>query len=144
MLKEVIILTILVSIGFLFMDSNASSEDFTFDVPVRVINLHPDIRSVKVVCSVSNTASPFGGVNIGQGQTEFPLMDGSYSGTAAIRFNANTGIDPGRARSWGCSLRFLRRDGRELSPAEYSEEPYGMYPLSPGAPYRTSVSGSFD
>jgi hypothetical protein len=119
--------------------------DFKFTVPIDVKDLHPDIQAVRVECVASTDEhSPYGGVTIGKKHRDFTLVNGSYRGTAIISFDANPGKEPGRAKGWACSMRFIKTNGQELSHTQYCVDPvYAQYPCQAGAPIRALVTGSF-
>lgn len=77
------------------------AEDFAFTVPYDASNLPPEIRFVRVTCSVWQ-----GGTPIGSGQYRVAVSGGVVRGEAVVAFNASRGQDPLRATRWSCGLIF--------------------------------------
>ncbi len=89
---------------------NAHAEDFSFSVPYDATNLPPEIRFLRVACSVW-----LGGTPIGSGQYRVAVNGGTVRGEAIVAFNATHGQDPQRATRWTCGLIFDEDESGEKS-----------------------------
>jgi hypothetical protein len=92
------------------LGTNAQAEDFSFTVPFDATNLPPEIRFVRVACSVWQ-----GGTPIGSGQYRVAVTGGMVRGEAIVAFNAVKGQDPKRATRWTCGLIFDEDEAGEKS-----------------------------
>ena len=100
---------------------SAHADDFSFTVPFDAMNLPPEIRFVRVTCSVWQ-----GGTPIGSGQYRAPVNGGVVRGEAIVSFNATRGQDPLRATRWTCGLIF---DEDESGDKSYAfSEPGDSFP----------------
>ncbi|MBM3396395.1 MAG: hypothetical protein FJY37_17570 [Betaproteobacteria bacterium] len=81
--------------------ASAHAEDFSFSVPFDVMNLPPEIRFLRVTCTVWEHGSP-----IGSGQYRVGVSGGTARGEAVVAFNAHRGQDAQRATRWTCGLSF--------------------------------------
>lgn len=88
----------------------ARAEDFSFTVPFDAMNLPPEIRFLRVTCTVWE-----GGTPIGSGQHRVPISGGIARGEAVVTFNASRGEDPQRATRWTCGLIFDEDEAGEKS-----------------------------
>ncbi|MSQ58679.1 MAG: hypothetical protein EXR36_03295 [Betaproteobacteria bacterium] len=95
---------------FALLGANASAEDFSFTVPFDATNLPPEIRFMRVACSVWQ-----GGTPIGSGQYRVAVAGGVARGEAIVTFNATKGQDPKRATRWTCGLIFDEDEAGEKS-----------------------------
>ncbi len=92
------------------MVASASAEDFSFSVPYEATHLPPEIRFLRVTCSVWQ-----GGTPIGSGQYRVGVSGGTVRGEAIVTFSANKGQDPRRATRWTCGLIFDEDEKGEKS-----------------------------
>src|SRR5687768_6671795 len=130
-----ILLFALVTVAVL--PQSAVAQDFTFEVPVALTDLPPDITESSVVCAV--TTREHGGTAIGWGSTEVvPISDGGYEGTVLVPVNA-TG-DPSLVRAYNCRLILNRVEaGTLFNPPDRP----GILPYDtpPGSQYSIIVFG---
>lgn len=106
-MKRIMALLILVAT---LLGAHAHAEDFSFSVPYEATNLPPEIRFLRVTCSVWR-----GGIPIGSGQYRVGVTGGTVRGEAIVTFNANKGQDPQRATRWTCGLIFDEDEAGEKS-----------------------------
>lgn len=102
------ILTIVIlAVILVLVATPVAAEDFSFDVPVRLNNLHPDFTQGNVVCSVSGPdPSRFGAVStFGHGGQSFLITGGRYDGVVTIAFNASQAR---LAQNYRCELSLTR------------------------------------
>jgi hypothetical protein len=81
----------------------ARAEDFTFNVPVKVSNLHPDLKRGAVNCTVGGKENQKVGTS---GYVYFPITNGGFDGIVPVKFNASPPSNNIYASSWVCSLNF--------------------------------------
>lgn len=119
------------------LPQSAAAQDFTFDVPVALVDLPPDITNAQVACYLMNAER--GGTMIGQGNAWVPISGGAYEGTLSVPVNA-TG-DPSLARAYNCRL-FL--NGVEAVTLFNPPERPGIlrYDTPAGTEYSISVVGT--
>ena len=121
----------------------ALAADFTFEVPVDVSNLHPDITRATISCTAvryPTTGGFGGGVIVGRSMDyNLTLTDRAYRGTITVEANAIAAHRPGEANGYECGLYFTTaRDGL-LDSSQYSR----LYPPAPGSAPIYRVQGSF-
>ncbi len=129
----------------LVLPAIAAADDFTFDIPVRLSNMHPDIVQGKVECAVSDsTTSGFAPVQVGRNDTAFVLRDGGFNGDVTVVVNAANERIRARARSWGCALYLRAHDERGFRRAYHyaGGGPTPRYPRDRSAPFRDDDSGA--
>jgi hypothetical protein len=97
----------MLSVWIMSVSANLYATDFTFEVPVRLTNLHPDITQGNVRCDVLDERPIVIGTS-GGSSPGFSISGGHYEGTVTVAFNAT---QPWRARTYRCEL-MLRRGGR--------------------------------
>lgn len=98
-------------VAFWFLScANVQAEDFLFTVPFDVTQLPPEIRFMRVTCSVWQ-----GGIPIGSGQYRVAVTGGTVRGEAVVAFNASKGQDPRSATRWTCGLIFDEDEAGEKS-----------------------------
>jgi hypothetical protein len=76
------------------------AEDFTYNVPVEINNLHPDLKVGQISCSLINKTSEM----IGKGSANFDIVNGNYSGTVVVKFNTSIPSNNVNAYKWACAL----------------------------------------
>jgi len=124
---------------------------FTFTVPVRLVNLPPEIQQYSVVCSVA--AVPPGatwarGVDLGGGIARggiegTPLV--SLTADLVVNVTANPLADPALATMYSCSLSLFgvappgSPPGRSITYLEFGNV---RFPRAPGAVFRQTTTGS--
>jgi hypothetical protein len=113
----------------------AIAEDFTFNVPVALYSMPASYTTGKVSCKCwveprttatgpgSTTPGKPGRVdlammNIGAGEKDFSITNGTYVGTIAIRFNAMAGASPASATDWSCILALFDKTANRWSYAD--------------------------
>ncbi len=89
---------------------------FTFNVPVHVSNVPPEVTRLVVICDVFSSATA-----IGVDTVTVPLTGGGYSGTLTVPV-AVSGVsgrapDPSMANAWGCGLQMQVAGGYNLASA---------------------------
>jgi hypothetical protein len=88
-----------------FLATPVFSEDFTFNVPVQITGLHPDITKGRVGCSIKKFQSGSGSDPIWrEGSQEFNIVNGQFNNTLTIKFDMWPGKDPAEARFWRCDM----------------------------------------
>ncbi len=133
---------------------------FTFNVPVRLRDMHPALAKVVVRCEVASMSAENGITEVA-----VPLSGGSYTGTVTVPvFNGvsrtydghqqpvrhhRTGEspDPAAAAIYECRLVLYDKDGKRESPCSDSNVGLGGYcPPSakskPGTPFMAAVGGN--
>ncbi len=118
------------------------AEDFTFNVPVALYNIPAQYVTAKVQCrcnlaASSNSKMGAYGQTIGYGERELPITNGTYVGTAVIKFNTLSGANPASAADWFCSLAFFDKTSNSWKAADRLM--YNSYNRS--KPYKTSDHG---
>lgn len=109
------------------------AEDFTITVPIRVSNLPPSIEAALVACSVSSTNRETRDIGIGHAP-RVEIRGGAFNGSAAVRFNAAPGQDPGRATHYACAITsFVGRNERGETVHYFSDGGRNPFPLAAGA-----------
>jgi hypothetical protein len=103
-------------------------EDFTFNVPIELNNLHLDIEKGSVNCYVERED----GVGIGGAIGEFNITNGNYNGIFTVAFNAAPGRDPAKGTQWCCGL-FLKARGYG-----YFQRPSILFSNNPEYKYDTT------
>jgi hypothetical protein len=89
----------------------AAADDFTFEIPITIKNMHPDITQGWVDCftsrGIKDNGKPSiqGNDKIGDGSTAFKISSGNYHGNIIVRFNALPGMNPAEAVAYRCHLR---------------------------------------
>ena len=86
--------------------SETKAEQFTFQVPVTLTNLHKDITKGKVSCTVvdsQNKVLPSTSIS-GSSDTVFDIVNGNYTGTVTVKQDV---ANPWLAVTYSCSL-FLK------------------------------------
>jgi hypothetical protein len=137
--------------SFLCLATPVRAEDFTFNVPVRVSNLPPEIDRFRLDCLVSTEAGDI--VGVGQFDQMLGPSARTFDAVISLAFNANRTADPSAARTWVCSIVFagvLPWWGSDLvwfvgisdrgGPVELRS--YGA--TSPSPPLRIPASGPFN
>ena len=120
------------------------ADDFTFVVPVRLVDMHSDIVEGKVECAVSqNRESPWAGPEVGRESTTFAISGGRYRGDVTVVINAANERIRSLARTWGCALYLKARGDRGFFPAGQfaGQGPAPRYDRDRSAPYRTQDTG---
>ena len=117
-LKHVLSATLLLALTHM---GAVCADDFSFTIPFDATNLPPEIRFVRVTCSVWQ-----GGTPIGSGQYRIGVNGGTVRGEALVSFNASRGQDPLRATRWTCGLIFDEDEAGEKSYA--FTEPADSFP----------------
>jgi hypothetical protein len=79
--------------------------NFTFTVPVELMNLHPDIIEGMVLINVKKKAG--GRDLIASVEKKFQIVNGSFKKDLVLAFSASPGQRPDLARFWDATL-FLR------------------------------------
>jgi hypothetical protein len=87
------------------LPSAAAAADYTFDVPVRLVNL-PSLTGASVHCIVYSVEalSPDAGVVMGEGSAAVPVSGGAFDGVVTVEVNNRSIYPSGNARSYLCNL----------------------------------------
>ena len=126
---------LLAAILSVFPSTFSYAADFTIQVPVRLNNLHASVFAGSVWCAVRSSPVGVVGASVGQGFTRFTITSGSFNRTVVVQFNARPGADPGRARSYDCSLTLVARSSRGafgVTQRNYTSVGRGLYNARPG------------
>ena len=83
----------------------AYASDFTFNVPVRIENMH-NATQAWVNCAVYQGSS-YSRRSVGSGRSEIVLHDGAYTGTVPVNIDVYSGYTPNDVTDWGCGLVYL-------------------------------------
>jgi hypothetical protein len=75
----------------------ALAADFTFNVPVTITNM-PAAQQLTVLCSVKDRHNYV----VGSFASSIPVVNGQFTGTVTVEFNANDGIHPSLAINYSC------------------------------------------
>lgn len=128
---------------FLMLTFSAGAADFTFTVPVRFTNLHPDVRSLTVQCTVTRTGggSTDSANVIGYGRHNLPISRGGYSGSLLVEFNATAGRNPADAQFYTCAV-LGNAPGGAVIPLAGEAESNPIYAPPPGVTNVYEVRGS--
>ena len=132
------------AVALCFAPVLARAVDFTFTVPVELVNLPPDSRSGIVCCSVHTTpiAPGTSPVGVGSGCGFFTIAGGAYRGEVTVAADANPGVDPATVTHYSCGVAFnatLRGSDHQF--AYWSTAPRSTLPVAPGAPFNPRVDG---
>ena len=121
---------------------------FTFTVPVRLVNLPPEIQRYSVVCAV--TGAPGTGImargeTIQRGSEGVAIAGGSLNTDVVVNVTVtNPLLDPGTATDYVCNL-FLMGVAPPGSPPSGSitwlDDSNTRFPLDSRAPFRKSFRG---
>jgi hypothetical protein len=136
---------ILVSLLVLSAYGTGYSADFTFRVPVDLVNTQ--FNMARISCGVYGTVN--GKVElIGSAYKDifdYEIKNGNYNNTVEIGVSATYGMDPNLAESYGCDL-LVATSGRisfiQTNDIEELMRADGPYPKDPAKPFRVSVRGS--
>ncbi len=121
----------------------ADARDIQITVPVRIVNLHPTITVGRVQCAALTALNDSGRMVDQAGQTEFSLVNGSYSGDVTVHVTVFEGR-MGDVHAWRCELRFARPfdgSGQALS-MEGGPYFHEEFRLVPGSARRFQVQGT--
>ena len=103
------------------------AEDFTFNIPIELRNLPPELNKWILQASVADQY----GRPIGRGELIFNTS-GPYVKTVQIKFNANPGKLPADAVKWQAILFAILSDGSYCAPPDVKCLPAGLQdPNSP-------------
>lgn len=114
---------------------------FTFTVPVRLVNLPPEIQRYSVICMVS--AGPRT-ATLGSGIAGAAVSGGSLIADVVVNVTANTLADPALATEYSCSVALygVAPAGSPPGPTiTYLEYGNTRFPLAPGAAFRQTITG---
>jgi hypothetical protein len=115
--------------GFL---SEAQAADFTFNVPVELHDVHPDITHVRVVCNVTSTPTwtnnPFVKVAFGA-SIQQSIVGGEFNSTITVPTNVWPGKDPASGRSYRCDMNFKISGTWKLPVSDPNYPPDSTQPL---------------
>lgn len=87
---------------------------FTFTVPVELINLHPDIVEGKVKVEVKDARAT---VLIASAEKKFRIVNGNFKGNLVLAFRALPGKRPDLAGFWGATLFLRTKDSDQFEHA---------------------------
>lgn len=119
-----------------------SAADFTFNVPVKISNLHPNADEVRIQCTVSKSTDFSGSPGTDQiawGQKSLGKPIGGYSGTVVVSINALPGRDPAEGNHYKCRILVVKSN---LTNEPVFNAPETYYKAKSGTPLKTSVTGS--
>jgi hypothetical protein len=119
----------------------ATGPHFTFTVPLRLVNLPPEIQRYDVMCMV-NTGPRTPAV--GGGITRAVVSGGSVTTDVVVNVSANTLADPALATDYSCSVALIGVAPAGSAPGPlitYLDFGNTRFPLAPGAVFRQVTSG---
>lgn len=95
----------------LFVPATSPAEDFTFNVPVRLNNLNPDVELVRITCRVYDD----GGRQIARSDgpaaaNRWYSVGRNFSRTVTLKFDVDRGHHPSEARTYRCWMGLQVRD----------------------------------
>jgi hypothetical protein len=103
---------------------------FTFTVPVRLSNMHPDARQGMVNCFVTRgtigaTIYPMVSPQyLGGGATTFVIPPaGNFSGNVVVPVDVRSPKDPAFATHYGCYLTIANARGEQAHPGDVPSTP---------------------
>lgn len=101
---KIILATLQFAVGLLFVGI-AFAADFTFDVPIELHNVHPDVIGAFITCQVLDerglVMSPPAPFTPTSGFRNFAVPGGNYSGVVTAELSV---LEPARARRYNCEL----------------------------------------
>lgn len=97
------------ALAALVLGGAALAADWTFQVPLRLVSLHPELNPVAVECFVSKVAPPGQAASsanvLGRNRVSVTLpAGGSLSSTVSVPVTASAGKNPAEAVYYKCSL----------------------------------------
>ncbi|MDZ7736082.1 MAG: hypothetical protein U5P41_08255 [Gammaproteobacteria bacterium] len=125
--------------------SASLAADFTFEVPVNINNMHPDITQMAVACSVF---APGGA--LATERTVFSLTDGNYTGDVTVEVTvpeapAGSRRSAADVHEYSCFLLGMEPDNpASFMPMSLAEDSYRQYSLDETAPKNTGVRESIE
>ena len=125
--------------------TDSPAADFSFEVPVAINNMHPDITQLAVACSVFAA-----GGALATERTVFNLTDGNYNGDVTVEVTvpeAPTGSRRTAAdvNEYSCFLLGMEPDNpASFMPMSLAEDSYRQYSLDETAPKNTGVRESIE
>ena len=105
-----------------------ADKTITFNVPVKLEKLDPQVTGVLVYCYVHGNAANQS-FNIPKGSNTSPVVNGAFNGNLSVAINVPT-ADMGKVDHWSCVLRLA-------GPGSI-----GSGINSPGHPWTTVVAGA--
>jgi hypothetical protein len=111
----------------------AADEIVTLKVPVNLQNLHPEIASISVGCTIVPTSA--------YGRTDLPVSNRSFSGTVNVKVTVTDG-QTASANGYRCQLALMPAGGSGWFPQQGTSGP-PQAQAKPGTPFVTKVEGSF-
>jgi len=102
--------------------------EFTFNVPIKLTNLHDDITHVMARCRAIKLSS-FGSAEIAAGHVTEPVLNGSIDKTLTVGINSTASSNPANAGWWEC-FAFVCIDSncQDLT----SDAPNEAFKIAPG------------
>ena len=96
-----------VLISLLLFSPALFAADFTFNVPVKLTNLHEDVSEGYVECIVSRKLSPNAHAReiIGHSLTDLIVTEGSVEGAFTVSVNPNPNQLASSANYWQCKTK---------------------------------------
>lgn len=125
--------------------SSGLAADFTFEVPVNINNMHPDITQMAVACSVLAA-----GGALATERTVFSLSGGSYSGDVSVEVTvpeapAGSRRTAADVNEYSCFLLGMEPGNPgSFMPMSLAEDSYRQYSLDETAPKNTGVRESIE
>jgi hypothetical protein len=111
----------LIAFALCAVTGTALAADFTFNVPLNLQNVHPDVRTATVFCRVFKVRGGYAAENIiaksDRADIRIPIdSDGNYRGTLSVSAETESGKNPADGRYYECDLAFnsftLQSDSR--------------------------------
>jgi hypothetical protein len=104
---------------FVFVASEGKTEQFTFQVPVKLSNLHKDIERARVTCYATNSQNTVLPADAPwQNNVDLNIVGGNYTGTVTVKLNVE---NPWLAANYNCSF-FLKSkyEGNFRNPSTFT------------------------
>ncbi len=142
------------SLLLIALPASSWAADFTFQVPVKLSHMHPNIAQGRVRCVVSTVRGRYAAnPQVGEGTSQpFNLRGGAYNGTITVTVNATNERLRADAKSWGCKLSLKTADAIShrmpgnnngfVGTGLAGEGPRPVYPRNRSAPYRNFDNGN--
>lgn len=144
--KWLLIFQLVLAVNLACIDT-VQAEDFIFNIPLRLYNLHPDVDKVQVSCDVFGESNRRIVSTIrNEGAVSKPIYisnypEGNFKQNIVLKFNADKGKNPNDATHYTCVLYFVSgRDGR----SPHLESPLIWAKANPDKPFRVKVTGRLD
>jgi hypothetical protein len=97
------------ALGLVAAPAARAEQDLTFQVPVKVQNLHPDVKSISVGCKVL-PAGVFG-------RADVPVVGNAYNKTVSVKLKM-ADSQWAEAKTYHCALYLMPASGNGWTPTQ--------------------------